>query len=248
MRIYTSLKGLKLKTLHFFYLGKYESFIYNCISCFTDVHFAIDFRKPTIKGVPELRRIVFPETDQLSVCFWYKLADVRQKWLSAFMYTSVEIPGSNDFMIWFTRDQIHATMRSSGQTILKEPLSINTWTHFCWVWDSSGRWKTYLSGKIVNAGYVASKKTFKGKFQETHGNFLLGQDKDDDAINEPKQMFRGEITQLFLYHKKLTSDEVRAAYEKRPPTQNVTVGWWQFKNKSVNGTNIVETKYPFELQ
>lgn len=163
------------------------------------------------------------------------------------MYTSVEIPGSNDLMIWFTRDQIHATMRSSGQTILKEPLPINVWTHFCWIWDSTGRWMTYLSGKKVKAGFIASKKTFLGKFQETHGNFLLGQDKDDDAINEPKQMFRGEITQLFLYHKKLTDDEVFAAYEKRPPTQNVTIGWWQFKNKAKNGSNIVETKYPFEL-
>lgn len=215
------------------------------MSFFLDVHFAIHFRTPTIKNIPIVRKVDFPETEDMSICFWYKMDNVTQKWMSALMYTSVEIQGSNDLMIWFSNVKIHATMRSSGITILDKKLVLEQWTHFCWIWESSGKWSTFLSGKRVNAGFTTNKKSFAGKFKESHGNFVLGQDQDDDHINEPRQMFRGSITQLYLYHKKLTTDEVQSSYERRPPVDKVIVGWWDFKGKT-NGTDIIQTKYPFE--
>ena len=57
-----------------------------------DVHFAIDFKNPTTKNIPELHRVHIKETEALSVCFWFKMIkDSSNRWMAAFMFTSVEI-------------------------------------------------------------------------------------------------------------------------------------------------------------
>lgn len=210
--------------------------------------FAIHFRTATKKNIPEVSAINFPGTDELSVCFWYKLAEFYgTKWHSIFMYESVDKKNSNELMMWLNaNDEIHVSMRDTHQRVLQRKLRLNVWTHLCWTWNSTGQWNIYMSGLKVNMGNEAKKVTHRGKFPESYGSLILGQDKDGGKVSDQNQMFRGEITQFYLYHKQLTDEQVRSAYENKPSTQKIVVGWWQFE-KTTSGTDIVESKYPFTV-
>ena len=77
---------------------------------------------------------------------------------------------------------------------------------------------------------------------------ILGQDVDvvngNDTINQPEQMFEGQLTSLFIYDRVLTRQQVISAFQHQPSIDNIIVGWWQFKN-TTNGTDIVTTPFPF---
>lgn len=213
-----------------------------------DISFAIDFRTLTTENIPEVRRQLFPKTDELSVCIWFRPASLNRDWSALFMYTSVEIPGSNELMLWLTNKQeIHVSMRGTDQLVLNKNIELNVWTHLCWTWNSTGHWSLYIAGKRVNTGYDPSKDhSYRGTFPESHGNFMLGQDRDDDRINEKAQMFHGTITQFYVYKKQLIQEEINSAYQNHPPTQNLILGWWKFNNKTT-GTDIVTTKFHQKL-
>ena len=182
-----------------------------------DVHFSIDFKKPTTNHLPELRRFHFTKSDALSICFWFKLNNVSSsRWMSAFLYTSVEIEGDNDLSIWVTKDQAHVYLKSSGKRIVQTAFTENGWSHICWVWEKSGRWWTYVNGDLKKAGFEANDK-FQSSFPDSLGNLVLGQDKDEDTINQHTQMLHGSITQFMIYSSKLTRDDVVAVYQNRAP-------------------------------
>lgn len=89
-------------------------------------------------------------------------------------------------------------------------------------------------------------ENFKGVFPDSMGSLMLGQDKDHDRVNDRLQMFRGKITQFYVYKKQLNVDEVYSAYQLHPSTQHLILGWWQFKN-TTNGTDIVTTRMHNDL-
>lgn len=220
------------------------------IACFelslSDANFSINFITPTKTNVPEITLISFPETNELTVCFWYKLSNLENKWNAVFMYSSLELTTANDFMMWMNGNgEIHATIRDTHQLIVRGKLIIGQWTHFCWSWQSSGNWTAYMSGKRVKSNTGEKyENSFVGKIPNSSGSFLLGQDKDQNKISDKNQMFRGELSQFYLYNKALTVDEVYSAYQNRPSTNNIIVGWWQFKDLT-KGSDIIQTAFPF---
>ena len=218
------------------------------VSFSLDVHFAIDFKKPTTNHLPELQRLHFSKSDALSICFWFKLNDAsHSRWMSAFLYTSVEIPGDNDLSVWVTKDRAHVYLRSSGKQIVQTDFPNDKWSHLCWVWEKSGRWWTYVNGFLKKAGFENNNK-FQSSFPDSLGNLVLGQDKDEDTINQKTQMLHGSITQFFVYNKVLTSDDVFAVYQNRAPIENIVIGWWHFKNVTNSPTKeIVEAPFPKEI-
>lgn len=201
----------------------------------------------TTVNVPEIKHVTFPKTGSISVCFWYKLSRfVGEKMHAIFTYSSEDIYDSDDFMMWLSaKNEIHVTMKSDKKRILEKiRLPLNKWEHLCWTWTKTGSWILYMSGKIKESG-VSRIPSFKESFPESIGTLTLGQDKDNNKINDREQMFRGQITQFYLYHKTLNAAEVRSAFRKNPPTDSIIVGWWQFKDKT-NGEDIVLSKYPFK--
>uniref|UniRef100_A0A7M5WMM5 EGF-like domain-containing protein n=2 Tax=Clytia hemisphaerica TaxID=252671 RepID=A0A7M5WMM5_9CNID len=213
-----------------------------------DVHFSIDFKEPTTNHLPELRRLHFLQSDALSICFWFKLNNAsHSRWMSAFLYTSVEIEGDNDLSIWVTKDQAHVYLKSSGKRIAQTTFPENEWSHLCWIWENSGRWLTYVNGDLKKAGFEANDK-FQSSFPDSLGNLVLGQDKDEDTINQDAQMLHGSISQFMIYNSMLTRDDVVAVYQNRAPIDNIVVGWWQFKNITNSPTNeIAEGPFPKEI-
>lgn len=186
------------------------------------------------------------QSDALSVCFWFKLdPESSSRWMSAFMFTSVEISGDNDLMVWLTKDQVHVYLRSGGRRVANTHFADKKWNHLCWMWKKTGQWWTYINGEMKKTG-VESDKKFREPFPDSLGNLLLGQDKDEDTINQETQMLHGSLTQLYIYGKELTKDDIIALYNNKPPASGVAIGWWQFKN-TTQGVDIVESALPKEI-
>lgn len=226
----------------------YNGYVGDGIGECQDASFSINFKNPTKENIPELRRVVFPKTDAISVCFWFKLdtiAYATNKWMAVFMFTSVEIPGENDLMIWIKKDELHVYMKSKGKSVHQKAFKMNKWSHLCWLWEKTGNWWVYVDGLLASA-QTTTDTAFTKSFPESSGNLLLGQDKDEDLINQSIQMFHGTMTQFYIYSKRLTGDEVVSLYENRPPIENVVVGWWQFKNYT-KGNDIVLEEFPNQI-
>lgn len=154
--------------------------------------------------------------------------------------------GENDFAVWFDIKRMYVYKRDTITYVLDEH-PVNTWIHFCWIWDSTGNWMTYING-TAHQSNTAQGAEFKKKFQATKGYLLLGQDTDlvnsEELIDDVEQMFVGKITEFYIYHVKLTAEDVSSAFTHSPMKENIVVGWQMFVGKA-NSTDIVELESPF---
>ena len=58
--------------------------------------------------------------------------------------------------------------------------------------------------------------------------FALGQDVDNGMINVKHQEFHGNISQLFMYNRKLSIEEMKSTYQKHPPNDSMIISWSDF--------------------
>ena len=112
------------------------------------------------------------------------------------------------------------------------------WNHVCIAWEYGDSILLYLNGtirKTIEVNYYFAKiNGFKGKF-------ALGQDVDNGIVNEKQQGFQGNISQFFMYNRKLSIEEIKSTYQKHPPNDSM-VSWSDFKNKA-NGASVVEMNF-----
>ncbi|XP_057293796.1 sushi, von Willebrand factor type A, EGF and pentraxin domain-containing protein 1-like [Hydractinia symbiolongicarpus] len=214
-----------------------EGFVGNGNDTCKDIGFAINFKQRTIRNIPTLHNVTFPETDSASVCFWYKLR--RSPGWGYKGVVSYTIKGREDFMVWFHTGKM--TVISFNNTVReRRNFVVNKWKHFCWSGRNGGKWTLYIDGKVFSQG----TKRRTRKHLTSVGTLYLGQDHDDHKVDDPGQMFEGKITELFIYNGELSKQDVLDSYNHKPRLNDVIVGWWQFKNKT-SGKQIVEEKSPF---
>jgi len=212
-----------------------------------DGYFGINFVTPTLNNIPVVKNVAFPESEALSVCFWFNLQGDIKEHMAMFNYISHLVKGESSFMIWLSKEN-NILVSFKGKQFNLHPVKTtgiiqkNQWTHLCWVWHFQKSWKLYLNGKLHNE----EKSLFEmnEKFPASDGSILLGQDIHNGHVNDTDHMFKGQITEFFIYSRELTAQDVISAYQNVPPTQDNVLGWWQFKN-STKGNEIVKIEYPF---
>ena len=191
-------------------------------------------------NVPHLSGVHFPESDSLSVCLWFSMAQVPKKMSAFFTYHSVYwnnliISIDNQTTFWLT-------FKGKAHKLYSSSLKADEWNHICWVWHYLHSWIFYLNGKQVNS--KTNEEDLLKPIPESPGEIILGQHSVDGTIADQEHMFLGEMTELFIYSRDIQAHEVMAAYQNHAGTKNATVGWWQFRN-STKGENVVITRYPF---
>ena len=161
------------------------------------------------------------------------------------MYATYDIEGENDLMLWFNKDKMAVSLRDKEPHTSKIKFRNNKWTHLCWTWITTGEWKIYMNGAL-HYQTKSNLTQFTEPFPESTGTVFLGQDVDGHKITDREQMFEGQITSLFIYNTTLNERQVISSFQNHPPINNVIVGWWHFKNKTI-GSDIVTTSYPFDI-
>jgi len=192
-------------------------------------------------------RVKFPQTEALSVCFWFYLHETITENMAFFTYISYLVQGENSLMLWLLKDdRISVSFKGFAVTVGKGAslhIKKQQWVHLCWVWHFQKSWRLYLNGVLFGKGDNLLQE-LNDVFPASQGDVLLGQDVDNGHINDAKQMFQGKMTEFFIYSRELTQQDVTAAYQNVPPTKDIVLGWWQFKN-STKGNEIEEIEYPF---
>lgn len=209
------------------------------------VSFTMEFLRDTTTDLPRIEDVHLPAIDGITVCLWLKV-NRQIFWRTAMSYVTQQLPKDNDLGVWIIGNTIRIYMRNNIRTVLRN-FPINSWVHFCWVWDSNGSWDTYVNGTLRETG-SSDSPSFRGTFPKTNGYVLLGQDTDPvdsvDVINDPGQTFLGEITELYLYQQKLPAEEVKAAFNHTAPRNHLVAEWESFKCQA-NGNDVIEGPSPF---
>ena len=178
-----------------------------------------------------------------SICAWIRPRDNGNNEAFWFNY---QVSNSNDNEI-----TINSNPRGTFSTLFGDNLAssaptldFDVWSHYCDTWDlSSAMRRIYKNGEEV-----ANKATAAGRKLNTVGVLVLGQEQDSYAGSfDANQAFSGDLYNMVLLDKKLSSEEVSKLYNKGrcgeldlDLQENVALYWQDFLYAQRNGDVVVE--------
>ena len=113
------------------------------------------------------------------------------------------------------------------------------WHHICVTWkNTKGYWQFYLDGQLQSSG-TDLKKNHQ---IPAGGTVIIGQDQDKVGGKfDTKQSFGpGEVTEVNLWSRVLSGDEIATQKANCDITQAGLVLWWEQFKGNVTGVKIVE--------
>lgn len=207
-------------------------------------YFAIHFSNPTTSNIPNVTGVNFPKSEGLSVCLWFALTMFPSEMFAFFTYASPTVKGEDDLMISLYSNKTFILTFQGKQYKLHtaDKLELNFWNHICWTWKFNSSWSFYLNGKMKKI--ATSKDELRGAFPQSSGAVYLGQHFENGHIHNTAHMFRGGMTELFIYSRTIRREEVTAAYQNYAATNQTVVGWWKFRGLATS-VDIKQIAYPF---
>ena len=176
-----------------------------------------------------------------SLCAWIR---PRNNGNTQGVWFSYQVASSDDNEITLSatdsRNDLFKVSLASSATILE----LDVWSHSCHTWDlTSATRRAY-----VNGVEVANKATASGRKLKAGGVLVLGQDQDSRGGGfDSSQAFSGDLYNIVVLDKKLSSEEVGKLYESGRCgeldlnlNQNVVLEWSDFLNAKRNGDVLVE--------
>ena len=123
------------------------------------------------------------------------------------------------------------------------------WTHAGFVFneDQNGflTSKAYINGELVK---VETKTHRLGKpSNESYEGFILGNHADGAFINNPAHFADAEMSELYMYNRVLTNDEIISAFHHEAPVEGRIISWEEFSTTLDGNTDISIKPYPKEL-
>ena len=183
----------------------------------------------------------FPDMTAITVCFWSKVKQHASHLDSIFAYTSpFNLTSRCDDISMAPRgtEKYHVQLKDQAKEY-NLGQKLDQWTYTCITWkNSNGELALHVNGsKIETKTGIKTNKIIYGK-----GEILLGLERDprypigshDEKCDRyaPKQMFKGEITYLYMWNKILTQDEIGNAMMFKQICDNVILDWKCFIEKS----------------
>lgn len=221
-------------------------------NCEKDGAFAVRFVKSTTE-IPVLRKELLAPLTEVSVSFWMKMTDPPTRTQTVFLLSKVQPrKHCDDFgLLYGTSGSYLARFpKHSFKLHYQEPLD-NQWTHVVMTLDGNkSLMKFYINAqeksKIQNSKIIPLHSSNSKQFIQ----LALGNDADEGSnnrcvVNEVNQGIGGSITNFFLWKRILTSKEIEAAYENKPPYFDALVTWDEFQS-TVTGKEALLTDYPFK--
>ena len=209
--------------------------------------FVIDFHTPTV-DVPVLADKKLYIDKQLSFTIWLKTrGSGGNHYIS---YPRIESGTSSTQLV---------TGKPSGDLFVnvKATTTIGIdyngfkgkWTHIGFVFneDQNGELtsKGYVNGKLVKSTKISHQL---GKpSNEFYKGIVLGNDVDYTEINDPNQFANAEMSELYMYNRVLTDDEIMSAFHHKAPVKGRIISWEEFSTTLDGKTDVSIKTYPKEL-
>lgn len=201
-----------------------------------DINFAIKFMKDSQEDISCHSRQVFdiPDIiDEMTLCFWYNNNKPKKK-STLFKYYAFNLRTNDVLEVSLQNGSIYSKLLNE-EAMLFQDGSTNTWTHLCYQWQDSGNSTIYINGSLHKT-IVYNDNFTRDPLPTTYGVFVMG--------GQEKSSFIGSISQLFVYSRILSFEEILMDFQKKPTMKEVILGWWQFKGQCVNDGYSKEDKFP----
>ena len=75
----------------------------------------------------------------------------------------------------------------------------------------------------------------------------MGNDVDYTEINDPNQFANAEMSELYMYNRVLTDDEIMSAFHHKAPVEGRIISWEEFSTTLDGKTDVSIKPYPKEL-
>ena len=208
----------------------------------------INFHTPTV-AVPVLENSMYFDKE-ISFTLWVKTNSDSS---DSHWFTFPRVQSSNNKVSQLFVNSGKMKFRHGDQIVFTIEFQdfMNVWTHVAMVitQDDSSNLSIdcYINGKLTKTGTYAGMRL--GRSDPFEG-FILGNDVDGSLINNPSQYAAAQLTELYLYNRASSSQEVEAAYNHRPSAVGRMVSWEEFSNM-VNdnyGADVSKKPYPTEFR
>ena len=105
--------------------------------------------------------------------------------------------------------------------------------------------KGYVNGKLVKSTKIKHRlgKPSNGFYK----GIVLGYDVDYAYINDPNQFADAEMSELYMYNRVLTDDEIMSAFHHKAPVEGRIISWEEFSTTLDGKTDVSIKPYPNEL-
>lgn len=214
-----------------------HGYIGDGVSHCEDISFAIEFREnatscPTID-------VNFPKTNTFGFCMWLEMSHGGSKWLPIFSYIADNRKDSLMLSVNNDEQKLELQRFDKAIPIKIEIIPEHYYMHFCTNWKSNGQIELYVNGHIYKQERLMDHHFTEGMLK-TKGKFYLGRYVDVVVPPRDIRMYKGKISQFFMYDKYLTAKEIVRLFQHDPSSQGMFISWLDFKNKT-SGWKIAES-------
>lgn len=201
-----------------------------------DINFAIKFTNESPEDVSCHSRQVFDildTIDEMTMCFWYNNNQPKKE-STLFKYHAFNLQNNVLMKVSFQNGSIYSKLLNEEATLFQDG-NTGTWTHLCYQWQDSGNSTIYINGSLHKI-IVYNDNFTRDSLPTTYGVFVMG--------GQGNSSFIGSISQLYVYSRILSLEEIVMDFQKRPTLKEVILGWWQFKDQCDNEGYSKEEKFP----
>ena len=166
-----------------------------------------------------------------------------------FTYPRIETLDEKGTQLYTKSPDMCVGVKSKKSICFKYDEFKGKWTHVGFVFneDQNGELtsKGYINGKLVKSTKIIHQL---GKpSNEFYKGIALGNDIDGADINDPNQFADAEMSELYMYNRVLTNDEIMSAFYHKAPVEGRIISWEEFSTKLDGKTDVSIKPYPKEL-
>ena len=105
--------------------------------------------------------------------------------------------------------------------------------------------KGYVNGKLVESTKISHRlgKPSNGFYK----GIVLGNDVDWTLLDNPDEFSNAEMSELYIYNRVLTDDEIMSAFHHKAPVKGRIISWEEFSTTLDGKTDVSIKPYPKEL-
>ena len=208
--------------------------------------FVIDFHTPTV-DVPVLPDKKLYIDKELSFTIWLKTNNLGSN--HYFSYPRIETSSTRITQLFTTSTKLCVRVKVILLICIEYGEYKRKWTHAGFVFneDQNGELtsKAYINGKFFKSAKL--KWRLGNPSNEFYEGFVLGNDVDWANINDPNQFADAEMSELYMYNRVLTNDEIISAFYHKAPVEGRIISWEEFSTTLDGKTDVSIKPYPKEF-
>ena len=192
--------------------------------------------------------------NQLSFTIWLKTSKTEVDANYFFTYPGTADTNKNSQLYIIHKDKAFILcFEANEKKVIKALYNnfIGKWTHITIVLTQDLleiiTANCYINGEIVKNQLEPTEHFLKPEDSVFLTGFVLGNNVDTDRIHHSDEFANAEMSELYMYNRVLTDDEIMSAFHHKAPVKGRIISWEEFSTTLDGKTDVSIKPYPKEL-